>query len=154
MATRIDTLKTYEAIAAAGVDDKAARAISNAIAEAATDWRADLATKSDLDAMMAATKADLDSMRAGTKADLDSMRAGTKADFDTMRAGTKAELDSMRAGTKADFDTMRSDMNSGLALLKRELETTIANTQNRTLIWMFGMLLTFSGVILAGFKFL
>jgi len=143
MATRIDTLKTYEAIAAAGVDDKAARAISNAIAEAATDWRADLATKSDLDAMMAATKADLDSMRAGTKADLDSMRAGTKA-----------ELDSMRAGTKADFDTMRSDMNSGLALLKRELETTIANTQNRTLVWMFGMLLTFSGVILAGFKFL
>ena len=143
MATRIDTLKTYEAIAAAGVDDKAARAISNAIAEAATDWRADLATKSDLDAMMAATKADLDSMRAGTKAELDSMRAGTKAD-----------LDSMQAATKADFDTMRSDMNSGLALLKRELETTIANTQNRTLIWMFGMLLTFSGVILAGFKFL
>jgi len=143
MATRIDTLKTYEAIAAAGVDDKAARAISNAIAEAASDWRADLATKSDLDAMMAATKADLDSMRAGTKAELDSMRAGTKAD-----------LDSMQAATKADFDTMRSDMNSGLALLKRELETTIANTQNRTLIWMFGMLLTFSGVILAGFKFL
>lgn len=139
MATRIDTLKTYEAIAAAGVDDKAARAISNAIAEAATDWRADLATKSDLDAMMAATKADLDTMRAETKTDLATMRAETKADLVTMRT---------------TIDTLRSDMNSGLALLKRELETSIASTQNRTLVWMFGMLLAFAGVILAGFKFL
>ena len=49
MATRIDTLKTYETIAAAGVDDKAARAISNAIANASNDWRADLATKTDLE---------------------------------------------------------------------------------------------------------
>jgi NADPH-dependent curcumin reductase CurA len=49
MATRIDTLKTYEAIAAAGVDDKAARAISAAIADSASDYRADFATKSDLE---------------------------------------------------------------------------------------------------------
>ena len=150
MATRIDTLKTYEAITAAGVDDKAARAISNAIAEAATDWRADLATKSDLDAMMAATKADLDTTRAGTKADLDTMRAGTKADLDMMRAETKADLVTMRT----TIDTLRSDMNSGLALLKRELETAIANTQTKTMVWMFGMLLAFSCVILAGVKLL
>ena len=49
MATRIDTLKTYEMIAAAGVEDKAARAISNAIADSNTNMRADLATTGDLE---------------------------------------------------------------------------------------------------------
>ncbi len=143
MATRIDTLKTYEAIAAAGVDDKAARAISNAIAEAATDWRADLATKSDLDAMMAATKADLDSMRADMKSGFDTMRAETKADLATMRSDMKSGLDTIKLETRADIDKL------GL-----RLEGLIASTQNRTLVWMFGMLLAFAGVILAGFKFL
>ena len=78
MATRIDTLKTYEAIAAAGVDDKAARAISNAIAEAATDWRADLATKSDLDGMVAA----LETVKSDLRTDI------AKAQLDTLKAIT------------------------------------------------------------------
>ena len=99
MATNIDTLATYETIAAAGIEDKGARAISKAIADSVSAQRADLATKTDLEALRTAAKADLDSL--------------------------------------------------GL-----RLEGVIASTQNKTLIWMFGMLATFSGVILAGVKLL
>ena len=89
MNTTIDTLATYEAIAAAGIDDRGARAISKAIADSASINREDLATKIDI-------------------------------------AELKAEI----AGVK-------------------EL---IAATQNKTIVWMFGMLVTFSGIILAVIK--
>lgn len=81
MATNIDTLATYETIAAAGIADAGARAISKAIADSASHARADLATKPDLE------------------------------------------------------------------LLGSRLEKIITDTQNKTLIWMFGMLLGFTGVI-------
>jgi hypothetical protein len=152
MATRIDTLRTYEAIAAAGVDDKAARAISNAIAEAASDWRADLATKSDLDVVMAATKADIETLRLSTKADIEALRAGTKSDIEALRAGTKSDIEALRTGTKSDIEALRTGTKSDLAVLKAELETAISNTQNKTLVWMFGMLVVFSGVIMSGIK--
>lgn len=106
MATRIDTLKTYEAIAAAGVDDKAARAISNAIADSASDYRADLATKAD--------------------------------------------LEGMKSSTKSDFDLLRKDFES----LGLRIEGLVSSAQNKTLVWMFGMMATFTGIILAGVKLL
>ncbi len=89
MTTTIDTLATYEAIAAAGIDDGGARAISKAIADAAATYREDLATKVDV-----------------------------------------AELKVEIAGVK-------------------EL---IASTQNKTIIWMFGMLVTFCGIIIGVIK--
>ncbi len=97
MATAFDTLSTYEAIAAAGIDDRGARAISKAIADSLTIYREDLATKADLAEMKIALEARLD----------------------------------VRTG---------------------ELRELIASTQNRTMIWMFGMLATFSGIIIAAVK--
>ena len=93
MTTTIDTLATYEAIAAAGIDDRGARAISKAIAESASTYREDLATKNDL-------------------------------------AKVETELKVEIAAVK-------------------EL---VASTQNKTIIWMFGMLVTFAGVIIGVLK--
>nr|WP_295658646.1 hypothetical protein [Polymorphobacter sp.] len=104
MATAIDTLATYDAIAATGLDEKAARAISKAIADAAATYREDLATKSDL-------------------------------------GKVEAEL-------KGDIAEVKSSIKVDIAVL-REL---IATTQNKTLIWMFGMLVTFSGIIIGFIK--
>ncbi|MBV8972545.1 MAG: hypothetical protein JO290_09675 [Sphingomonadaceae bacterium] len=97
MATAFDTLKTYEAIVAAGVDDKAARAISKAIADSIATYREDLATKTDLKLATTALDAKIDTRVA-------------------------------------------------------ELKELIASTQNRTIIWMFGMLVAFSGVIIGAIK--
>ncbi len=99
MATAFDTLSTYEAITAAGVDDKAARAISKAIADSVTAYRANLATRDDL----------------------------------------KLAIAELRAELKTEIATVRE---------------LIASTQNRTIIWNFGMMVTFAGLIVAGIKLL
>ena len=104
MATAIDTLATYDAIAASGLDEKAARAISKAIGDSAVAYRADLATKADI--------------------------TEVKSDLARLEAKLEAKID------------------SGNGVL-REL---IATTQNKMLIWMFGMLVTFSGIIIGFIK--
>ncbi|UAJ10238.1 hypothetical protein [Polymorphobacter megasporae] len=104
MATAIDTLATYEAIAAAGIGDSGARAISKAIADAAATYREDLATKSDLGKVEAELKGDIAEVKSSIKVDISVLREH------------------------------------------------IATNQNKTLIWMFGMLVTFSGVIVGFIK--
>ncbi|MGI4877589.1 MAG: hypothetical protein ACRYG4_08900 [Janthinobacterium lividum] len=111
MSTAIDTLATYEAIAAAGVGDSGARAISKAIADAVSVYREDLATKADLAELRTASKTDLMNVENTLKGDI---------------AGVKIQVAALR-----------------------EL---IATTQNKTLIWMFGMLVTFSGIIIGFIK--
>lgn len=60
MATDVDTLSTYEAIAAAGIDDRGARAISKAIADHIAANRADLVTKADLENLRISLTATID----------------------------------------------------------------------------------------------
>lgn len=67
MATDIDTLSTYEAIAAAGVEDKGARAISKAIADHAAANRADLATKTDVESGRVKLEAEFTLIRSELK---------------------------------------------------------------------------------------
>lgn len=67
MATNMDTLSTYEAIAAAGVDDKAARAISKAIEQSHNQSRSDLATKTDLDNVRVKLEAEFTVVRGEMK---------------------------------------------------------------------------------------
>lgn len=93
MATRIDTLRTYDAIAAAGVDEKAARAISNAIAESAADYRADLVTKSDMETLRTAMKSDIDVLRTGMKSDIDTVKGELRTEI------AKAQVDTLKAIT-------------------------------------------------------
>ena len=111
MNATIDTLATYEAIAAAGIDDRGARAISKAIADSLSAYREDLATKVDIAELQAATKAD----------------------------STKLATDLVKL--EAKLDTRIS-----------EVKELIASTQNKTIIWMFGMLVTFAGIIIGVLK--
>lgn len=111
MATAIDTLATYEAIAAAGVGDSGARAISKAIADAVSIYREDLATKTDLADLRTASKTDLLKVESALKGDI-----------------------------------------TGVKIQVAELRELIASTQNKTIIWMFGMLVTFSGIIIGFIK--
>ncbi len=141
MATAIDTLATYDAIAASGLDEKAARAISKAIADSAAVYRADLATKADLTELGSATRTDLARVETSLTSDLARVETSLTSDLAKVETSLRTELARLEAKLEAKID-------SGNALL-REL---IATTQNKTLIWMFGMLVTFSGIIVGLIK--
>ena len=68
MATAADTLSTYEAIAAAGVDDGAARAISKAIDQSRRDVESGLVTKVDFNTLSAKMESEFALMRGELKA--------------------------------------------------------------------------------------
>lgn len=139
MATRIDTLRTYETIAAAGVEDKAARAISNAIADASNDWRADLATKSDIGVL----KTDIAALRT----EIEAVKTGTQTTMEALRSGTKADLETQRLATKTDFDQFRTSSAKDLEAMALRLENLITTKQNSSLIWTFGMLVAFTAIM-------
>ena len=124
----IDTLTTYEAIAAAGIDDRGARAISKAIADSVAANHAELATKADL----LAVKSEL------------------RAEIAALRTELKVEIAALRTELKTDLAALEAKLDARIA----ELRELIASTQNRTIIWNFGMLVTFAGVIIAGIKLL
>ncbi len=110
---------------------------------------AEVATKSDLDALRIATKTDIDNLRAATKTDIDNLRAATKTDIDNLRAATKADLDAHRAATKSEIDTLRqvnerdheSLKNAILADMHRSLRV-----QAIAMVTVFGVM---NGVMLA-----
>jgi len=87
----IDTHATIRELEAAGMDSKQAEVVVAAISRS----DAELATKADLKAEMAAVKAVIDRLEASAKADL----AAVKADLKSEIAGVKAEI----AGLKADL---------------------------------------------------
>jgi hypothetical protein len=141
MATAIDTLATYDAIAASGLDQGAARAISKAIADSAAVYRADLATKADLTELGSVTRTDLAKVETSLRADLTKVETSLRADLTKVETSLRTDLARPEAKLEAKID-------SGNGVL-REL---IATTQNKTLIWMFGMLVTFSGIIVGFIK--
>lgn len=98
MATRFDTLRTYTAIKAAGVDEPAAQAITTAIQDSILDVRDQLATKADVQGL----KVEIDGLHASTKADIDNLRATFTGSLDTK----VAELGKQIADSK--FDTLRT----------------------------------------------
>ena len=69
---------------------------------------ANLATKTDIDALRQATKADI----AEVKADIDALRQATKADIDALRQATKADIDALRQATKADIAEVKADIDA------------------------------------------
>jgi hypothetical protein len=110
----IDTHETVRQFVAAGMPDKQAEAIVEAISRVDSE----VVTKADLKQEVAAVKADLKQEIAAVKADLKQEIAAVKADLKQEIAAVKADLKQEIAAVKADLDVLRSDM-------KAEISTAI-----------------------------
>jgi hypothetical protein len=84
----LDTLEVVKGLKAAGFTDEQAEALTRVVRDAQSVDLSTLATKSDLQDVLAATKADLQASSAAIKADLQLGLAGAKTDL----AETKAEI--------------------------------------------------------------
>lgn len=119
MATRFDTLRTFKAIQAAGVDETAAQAITAAIQDSILDVRDQLATK----------------------ADLENLRTATKSDFENLRISLTATID-----TKiAEVGVKIADMGVKIADVGKSVESA----QKTTVFWIVSTGLTLIGVMIA-----
>jgi hypothetical protein len=110
----IDTHETVRQFVAAGMPDKQAEAIVEAISRVDSE----VVTKADLKQEVAAVKADLKQEIAAVKADLKQEIAAVKADLKQEFAAVRADLKQEIAAVKADLDVLRSDM-------KAEISTAI-----------------------------
>ena len=87
----LDTHATIKQLEDAGMDPRQAEAVVAAISRA----DAELATKSDLKAELAAVRADIEKLGISTKADLAAVKAELKQDIADLKgeiAGLKADL--------------------------------------------------------------
>ena len=86
-----DTHKVYTALAAGGFTEAQAQTLIETLGESRDTLAtkadvADMATKSDLEALRVATKSDLDALRAEFKADLRELELRMNAKFDAVDA--------------------------------------------------------------------
>ncbi|MEW6545049.1 MAG: coiled-coil domain-containing protein [Nitrospirota bacterium] len=118
----MDTLHAYETLRSqGGFEDKAAKAVVEAVTSLLTPSFADLATKTDLEQLRITTKADLEQLRLATKADLEQLRQATKADLEQLRLATKADIEQLRQATKADIEQLGQATKADLAEVKADL---------------------------------
>lgn len=134
MATRFDTLRTFTAIKAAGVDEPAAQAITTAIQDSILDVRDQLATK-----------ADVDSLRTSTKGDIDALRLSTKADVDALRLATAGDIENLRVTLTGLIDTRIAEVGKEIA----GVGTTVEKAQSATQRWFIATSIALAALILA-----
>ncbi len=102
----IDTHETVRQFVAAGMPDKQAEAIVEAISRVDSE----VVTKADLKQEVAAVKADLKQEIAAVKADLKQEIAAVRADLKQEIAAVKADLDVLRSDMKAEISTAINKM--------------------------------------------
>lgn len=78
MTTRFDTLRTFTAIKAAGVDETAAQAITTAIQDSILDVRDQLSTKADVEGLRTSIKSDIENVRVKLEAEFTVVRGEMK----------------------------------------------------------------------------
>lgn len=86
----VDTLKAYEALTAADMPDRQARALVTIVQELQETRLAEVAGKADIGALKTELKEDIGSLRAEMKEDIASLRAELKEDIVSLRAEMKA----------------------------------------------------------------
>ena len=101
----IDTHATIRELEDAGMDSKQAEVVVAAISRS----DAELATKSDLKAELAAVRADIEKLGISTKADLAAVKAELKQDI--------ADLKGEMAGLKADLKIIKYFFGPAIILL-------------------------------------
>ncbi|MDE0330246.1 MAG: hypothetical protein OXL41_00100 [Nitrospinae bacterium] len=91
-----DTLATARALKEAGLEERQAEAIAEAIREG----QGDLATKTDIEAL----KSDIEKLRFESKADLEKTKVELKADIEKFRGEAKTDLEKFRGEAKTDLE--------------------------------------------------
>lgn len=145
MATRFDTLRTFKAIQAAGVDENAAQAITTAIQESILDVRDQLATKSDMDNLRDSTKSEIENLRVATKSEMENLHVATKSEIENLSIATKSEIENLRVSLTATIDTKIAEVGVKIA----EVGESIATAQSATIKWIVATGLSVIGVIVA-----
>ncbi|AEB08413.1 coiled-coil domain-containing protein [Desulfobacca acetoxidans] len=97
----VDTLKAYEALTAADMPDRQARALVTIVQELQETRLAEVAGKADIGALKTELKEDIGSLRAEMKEDIASLRAELKEDIVSLRAELKEDIAFLRAEMKA-----------------------------------------------------
>ena len=140
-----------------GVDEKTARAHSDALDGALRDA---VATKADVNEVKAELKGDIAELRADLKGDIAEVRAELKGDIAEVRADLKGDIAEVRAELHelegrinlhfvridskiADIDVRFADQNTRFEAAKLEM-----------LRWMIGTQVTMAGIIIGALKFM
>jgi hypothetical protein len=79
IAAALDTLRIAKRMKDAGFTDAQAEVFAEVMRDAQSDWRGDLATKADLQALESALRADIENLRRELKAEIENVRGELKA---------------------------------------------------------------------------
>lgn len=94
-----DTLKFVETLRGAGVPDRHARAISQAVREA--HETAEPATGRDLRETVSALRGDTQTLGTGIASDMQALRSELKSDVQELRSELKSDVQELRAEVRA-----------------------------------------------------
>jgi phage host-nuclease inhibitor protein Gam len=122
-----DRLDLANAIAAAGIERKAAETIASTIFDAIRE--------------NVATKADLQQAESALRTDMAGMQAELKADIAAVHAGLKADIAALRAELKADVAAVHTEL--------RETEQRLEAQINRMVIRLGGLAVVLWGLLVA-----
>ncbi len=153
-AIAFDTHRFVKRLTESGFTEKQAETLAD---EQVALLNANLATKTDIEALRQETKADIakvrvevEALRQETKAGIEALRQETKADIDALRQETKADIDALRQETKADI----ARVEAGVEILRQETKAAIEGMKADLLKWLFGALIAQGGLIVALVKLL
>jgi hypothetical protein len=124
-----DTLKMAEALQAGGFSDQQARAVTNALGDAATV------------------------AQVATRGDVMDLGIGMKHDFDTFRAERRADSDAFKAEIRAEFGAFKTEIRHGFEMFKTEIRRDLSALEQRMTIKLGTMMLAMTGVLFAALHF-
>ena len=97
-----------------------------------------------------ATKTDVEALQQGTKAGIEALQQGTKAGIEALRQETKAGIEALRQETKAGIEALRQETKAEIA----KVETRMEAIKSDLMKWMIGLLIAQGGLIIALVKLL
>lgn len=140
MSTNVDTLRIFERLKGASLNERAAKEI----AEVFYDFiESKLATKMDIEGLKIATKKDIESLRAELKVDIENLRTELKIDIEKVRAGSKVGTEKVESGLTSHIENLRA-----------EVKVDIAQSKTEIIKWVAGMLIAQTAILASVVKLL
>jgi hypothetical protein len=130
MTVLFDTLKMAETLQAGGFSDQQARAMTQALGEAATI--ANVATRGDV---------------------LD-LGIGMKHDFEAFKTEMRTDFLAFKAEMRTDFSAFKTEMRTGFSAFQTEMKHDLGSLEQRMTIRMGGMMVALAGVLSAVLHYL
>jgi hypothetical protein len=140
-AVLFDTLKMVETLQAGGFSDQQARAMTNALGDAAT-------------VAQVATRGDVMDLGIGMKHDFDALRAEIRADSEAFKAEIRAHSAAFKAEIRAEFEAFKTEVRHDLEAFKIEIRRDLGALEQRMTIKLGTMMLAMTGVLFAGLHFI